>query len=203
MKRLRIERERDRKRLELAVKQKEEEARLKAQKERKAAVRIQKSIRGSKMKRQFATEKSSAVMVQKTVRGYLGRRIRKRREMTKMISKINNDAAVVLQKRTRGFLQRKTYLKSRTKRLDHSENELRQTTSEGRPMSKVVSHIEQIKEAGRGFDLPKVRTAGFAHVKRFRDSNRLPNVLGASEKSKVPVRAPWCLQAPTLFRCRI
>ena len=54
----------------------------------------------------------------------------------------------------------------------------------------VVRHIEQIKEAGRGFDLPKVRTAGFAHVKRFRDSNRLPNVLGASEKSKVPVRAP-------------
>ena len=102
----------DSRQLELAVKQKEEEARLKAQKERKAAVRIQKSIRGSKMKRQFATEKSSAVMVQKTVRGYLGRRIRKRREMTKMISKINNDAAVVLQKRTRDFAAQNILKKS-------------------------------------------------------------------------------------------
>lgn len=189
-KHLKIEREREKKRLELAIKQNEEKARLKAQKERKAAVRIQKSIRGSRIKRQFAAEKRSVVMVQKTVRGHLGRRIRKRREMTKMISKINNDAAVVLQKRTRGFLQRKSYLKSRAERIDHSDKELQETTSEGGPMSKVVRHIEQMKEAGRGFDLPKVRTAGFAHVKRFRDSNRLPNLLDASEKSKVPVRAP-------------
>ena len=41
-KHLKIERERERKRLELAIKQNEEQARLKAQKERKAAVRIQK-----------------------------------------------------------------------------------------------------------------------------------------------------------------
>ena len=46
-----------------------------------------------------------------------------------------------------------------------------------------------MKKTGRVFDIPKVRTAGFAHVKRFRDSNRLPNLLDA-EKSKVPVRAP-------------
>ena len=37
-----------------------------------------------------------------------------------------------------------------------------------------VDNINQIKEAGRGIDLPKVRTL-VAHVKRFRDSSKLPN----------------------------
>ena len=188
--RKRLQNERERKRFEAAAKQKEQKARLRAQKERNAAVRIQKNIRGSKIKRQFSAEKKSAVMVQKTIRGHLGRKIIKRREMAKMISKINNDAAIVLQKRTRGYFQRKAYLKTRAKRDDLSTLESKASTNEGKRMSKVVSHIEQIKEAGRGLDLPKVRTAGFAHVKRFRDSNRLPDLLDASEKSKVPVRKP-------------
>ena len=184
------EEERNKQQEALFLLQQEEEKK----RQKLAAIQIQKNLRGMKRKKQYNLEKKSIVTLQKNVRGHLNRkqhkkRVEKKKKMEKVINDINNNAAVVLQKRTRGFLQRQK----------QSKKETNVTISNKSPpgLMKVntqtddVDNINQIKEAGRGIDLPKVRTAGFAHVKRFRDSSKLPELpVSSNASSNIPVRVP-------------
>ncbi len=168
---------------------------------KKQAVKIQGSIRGYRARIQLAREKSAALSIQRVLRGHKARKFaaglsdsrakvaqeelikhsvtivqrhvrgfQTRQNKTRLVRQRaeENRAATNMQRLYRGYSSRKEYIREKAKR----KVSIRQRV----PVVKQDGGAKKIIKAV-GYDLPpKVRTAGFDHVKRFREAEKFPKV---------------------------